>query len=102
MPISDLSKEQIEQYAKESTNWKELMTKCGYTNFGCRTYLKRKLELFKINILHFIRVKSNKRYTDEEIFKENSEYTSMFIIKNKLIKNIIGNMNAQVVNYQNG
>lgn len=66
MAISDLSKEQIEQYAKESTNWKELMTKCGYTNFGCRTYLKKKLELFDINISHFIKTKSSKKYSDEE------------------------------------
>lgn len=85
MPISELSKEQIEQYAKESTNWTELMTKCGYTNFGCRTYLKKKLDILDINIAHFVRVKSNKRYTNEEIFTENSEYTSMAIIKNKLI-----------------
>jgi len=39
MPISDLTKEQLEQYAKESTNCKELMIKCGYTNFGCPRYL---------------------------------------------------------------
>jgi hypothetical protein len=43
MPISDLTKEQFEKYANESSSWKELMTKCGYTNFGCRTYLKKKL-----------------------------------------------------------
>lgn len=86
MPISNLTKEQLEQYVKESTNWKELMTKCGYTNFGCRTYLKKKLEVFNINISHFVRTKNNKRYTNDEIFKENSKYTSMANIKNKLIK----------------
>jgi hypothetical protein len=52
MPISDLSKEQLEQFAKESTNWKELMTKCGYTNFGCRHYLKKKLDILNISISH--------------------------------------------------
>jgi hypothetical protein len=86
MAISDLTKEQIAQYAKESTSWKELMTKCGYTNYGCRFYLKKKLDLYEISISHFTRVKSNKRYTEDEIFKENSEYSSMTNIKKKLIK----------------
>ena len=63
MAISDLTKEQIEQYAKESNNWKELMTKCGYTNFGCTFYIKRKLELFDISVSHFTRGKHNKKYT---------------------------------------
>jgi hypothetical protein len=85
MPISDLSKEQFEQYAKESNNWKELMSKCGYTNFGCRTYLKKKLELFDINISHFTSQSTNKKYSFEDIFKENSTYTTMKCIKNKLI-----------------
>jgi hypothetical protein len=86
MAISDLTKEQLEQYAKYSTNWKEFMTKCGYTNYGCRTYLKKKIEFYDINITHFNVTKSSKRYTNEEIFKENSEYTSISTIKNKLIK----------------
>jgi hypothetical protein len=85
MAISDLSKEQIEQYANESTNWKELMTKCGYTNYGCRSYLKKKLALYNISIEHFSKIKVNRRYTHEEIFKQNSEYSSMVNIKKKLI-----------------
>jgi len=85
MAISDLTKEQIEEYAKESNNWKEFMTKCGYTNFGCTFYIKRKLELFDISVSHFTRGKHNKKYTHEEIFKVNSQYTSMKCIKHKLI-----------------
>lgn len=87
MPISDLSKEQLEQFAKESTNWKELMIKCGYTNLGCRSYLKRKLDNLNISISHFSFNKSQKRYTHDEIFKENSNYASMTNIKKKLINN---------------
>jgi hypothetical protein len=85
MPISNLTRENIEDYARTSTNWKELMKKCGYTNFGCRHYLKKKLELYNISTSHFIKNQFNIRYTDEEIFKENSNYTSMTCIKNKLI-----------------
>lgn len=85
MPISDLTKFQLEQYSKESSNWKELMIKCGYTNLGCRTYLKRKLEICDIDISHFINTRNHKKYTNEEIFKENSEYSTMNGIKNKLI-----------------
>ncbi len=85
MPISDLTKEQLETHARESTNWKELMTKCGYTNYGCRYYLQKKLYMNDISIDHFVKQTSNKRYTDEEIFKENSEYTSMQCVKHKLI-----------------
>ena len=89
MAISDLSKEQIEKYAKESNNWKEFMTKCGYTNFGCRIYLKKKLEEFDIDITHFIATnigKQFKRYSDEEIFKENSKYSATKGIKNRLLR----------------
>jgi hypothetical protein len=85
MSIAKLTKEQLETYAKESNNWKELMDKCGYTNHGCRYYLNKKLYMNDISISHFVKKAPTKRYTDEEIFKENSEYTSMKPIKNKLI-----------------
>ncbi len=85
MAISDLTKEQIECFAKNSTNWKEFMTKCGYTNFGCRKSLLRKIEQFNISISHFIKKQRYAKYSDEEIFKENSEYSSMVSIKVKLI-----------------
>jgi hypothetical protein len=86
MPISDLTQEQLEIYAKESTNWIELMTKCGYTNYGCRFYLKQNLDKYNISISHFIKKKGIKHYSHEEIFKENSEYRSMSCIKKKLIE----------------
>jgi hypothetical protein len=85
MPISNLTKEELEKFAKESTNWKELMTKCGYTNFGCTRYLVRKLNSYDISTSHFVRNKIIKRYTNEEIFIENSKYTSMACIKHKLM-----------------
>jgi hypothetical protein len=86
MAISDLTKEQIEQYAKESTSWKELMTKCGYTNYGCRTYLKKKLELYDISISHFTKTITSKKYSDEELFVENSTYTTTVGIRKRLVK----------------
>ena len=86
MAISDLTKEQFEQYAKESTSWKELMTKCGYTNYGCRTYLKKKLEFYEINISHFTKTTTSKKYSDEELFVENSTYSTSVGIKNRLVK----------------
>lgn len=86
MAISDLTKEQIVEFSKESNSWKEFMIKCGYTNFGCRLYIKRKIELYDIDTAHFTNIKYNKKYSDEEIFKENSQYGSMTRIKNKLIK----------------
>jgi Zn finger protein HypA/HybF involved in hydrogenase expression len=86
MPIADLTKEELALYAKESNNWKELMTKCGYTNYGCRYYLKRKLTTYDISIDHFIKQTSLRHYTTEETFKENSENTNSKPIKNKLIR----------------
>ena len=53
MAISDLSEEQIKTYAKDSKNWKEFMLKCGYTNLGCKQYIKRKIDLFDVDISHF-------------------------------------------------
>jgi hypothetical protein len=86
MPISELTQEQLSEYTKTSYSWKDLMNKCGYTNLGCRTYLKKKLQKFNIDTSHFIKNNKRKRYTDEEIFKENSDYNSMTCIKNRLIK----------------
>ncbi len=85
MAIKDLTKEQIEEYAKKSTNWKEFMTKCGYTNYGCRKYLQKKLDKYNISISHFIKNYCIKYYADEDIFKKNSNYASMTNIKKKLI-----------------
>jgi len=85
MAISDLSEEQFKMFAKESKNWKEFMIKCGYTNLGCRKYIKIKIDKFKVDISHFINIRQNKKYTDEELFKENSEYASMNGIKTRLI-----------------
>jgi hypothetical protein len=86
MAISDLSEEQFKTYARESKNWKEFMLKCGYTNVGCRQYIKKKIELFEIDISHFTNIRRTKKYTDEELFKENSEYSNMVGIKKRLIK----------------
>ena len=85
MAISDLSEEQFKTYARESKNWKEFMIRCGYTNLGCKHYIKRKIELFEIDISHFTSIYVNKKYTDEELFKENSEYCNMRGIKNRLM-----------------
>jgi hypothetical protein len=85
MPISAITKEELETYVKDSTNWKELMDKCGYTNHGCRYYLQKKLYMNDVSIEHFIRKSTNKKYTDDDIFKENSEYTAMDCLKDKLI-----------------
>ena len=87
MTIAQLTKEQIEEYATTSSSWKEFMTKCGYTNYGCRSYLKKKLEIYDIDTSHFTRSLRVKPYTHDEIFKENSEYTSMVSLKYKLINN---------------
>jgi Zn finger protein HypA/HybF involved in hydrogenase expression len=87
MTISDLTKEQIEDFARTSTTWKEFMIKCGYTNLGCRKYILRKIEKYNINISHFTKYHRHVKYTDEEIFKENSEYGQMTRIKYKLINN---------------
>lgn len=37
MTIADLTKEQFEEFVKISTNWKELMIKCGYKNLNTRS-----------------------------------------------------------------
>jgi Zn finger protein HypA/HybF involved in hydrogenase expression len=86
MAISDLSEEQFKTYAIESKNWKEFMIRCGYTNLGSKQYIKRKIELFEIDISHFTNIRRTKKYTDEELFKENSEYSNMVGIKKRLIK----------------
>ena len=87
MTIADLTKEQLQEYVKDSTNWKELMIKCGYKNINTRNNLKRKLETCNISIDHFdYNSKSYKRYNNEEIFIKDSKYASSYGLKDRLVK----------------
>ncbi len=85
MGVDKISKEQLETYVNESTNWKELMIKCGYTNFNNRKTLTKRLELFNISISHFVKKTVIKKYSDEEIFCKDSKFSSTLGIKKRLI-----------------
>ncbi len=41
MTIADLTKEELEEFVKYSTNWKDLMIKCGYKDINTRDNIKR-------------------------------------------------------------
>jgi hypothetical protein len=87
MTIADITKEQLEEYVKLSSNWIEFMIKCGYTNTNNRINIKRKLDLFNINTDHFNNnTVQLKRYTNDIIFIKNSSYKSSTGIKQRLIK----------------
>jgi len=86
MGVDKIDKERLEEYIKSSTNWKELMKKCGYTNFNNRNPLKKRIVLYNLSINHFINNRLNKRYTDEEIFCKDSKYQSSDGIKKRLIE----------------
>jgi 5-methylcytosine-specific restriction endonuclease McrA len=69
--ITTLTKEELEDFTKKSENWKELLEKCGYTNFKDNTSVKKKLNEYNINYTHLpIRTMSNiTKLTKEELLE---------------------------------
>lgn len=87
--IENYNKDYIENLAKKSLNMTELMNKLGYThNSGSsRITVYKYLTENSIDISHFDNSKTIKKYNSLlDIFKENSTYTNIFRLKEKIIK----------------
>lgn len=75
-----------------SKSYNECLRKIGLSHGRSQNdLLKKRCSELKISTEHFTfsNNSSNKRYTLEEIFKENSEYTNMTRIKSKILDNEI-------------
>lgn len=72
--IDNYSKQSLEQIVKTSKSMAELVKKLGYKTTHGKNYetVQKRLEKFNISTEHFIQIKSNKTFTEEEVFCENS------------------------------
>lgn len=71
--IDNFNKEALEKIVKESSSYKEVLSKIGYRTFGGRNTdtLKDRLQKYEIDVSHFCAQKGIKR-TKENVFCENS------------------------------
>ena len=83
-----LSKEEFINIVNQSINMNDLMIKLGYThNSGSsRNTVYKYIIENNIDISHFKTTYKSSRYTLEEIFKENSTYTNIYQLKEKIKK----------------
>lgn len=78
--VDNYSKEQLEQIVKESYNYRQVLTKLGYSNNRGGNYetLKKRIEKYNIDINHFALDNTNKVIrTKENVFCENSTVTQV-------------------------
>lgn len=70
-----------------STNYSELMRKCGYRNTSNRSTITKRIKKLNLSTLHFKKTQTNlfKTIPLDQIFIENSTYNSNQLIKKKLL-----------------
>lgn len=92
--IYNIKDEDFIEIIKNSTNWTEILKKCGYNNIGNNKTVLKRCKKLNIDISHLpsgqgdLRDKGKvfKKYTMEEILIENSEYNNGPFLKKRLIK----------------
>jgi len=92
MTISSIPEENLREYIKDSSTWKEILQKCGYNNCGCSKYLKKRIDDLSIDVSH-IKKKTDStndfvKYKLEDILQCDSTYTSMVRLKFRLVKEL--------------
>jgi hypothetical protein len=93
--IYNIKDEDFIEIIKNSTNWTEILKKCGYNNLGNNKTVLKRCKNLNIDISHLPSGQGDsrhegkvfKKYTMEEILVENSEYTGGGpLLKKRLIK----------------
>jgi hypothetical protein len=91
-----VSKDQLEEFVKESKCWKDLLKLCGYKNFSNNIYVQKKVNKFNFDVSHFEDyTPTPKKYTLDEIFCKNSTYNRGSSLKNHLIKHFNWDLKCQ-------
>lgn len=88
--IYQLSEKEFIEIVKSSKSYNECLKKIGLSHGRSQNdLLKKRCSELEISTEHFTfsNTPSNKKYTLEEIFKENSEYTNMTRMKTKILDN---------------
>lgn len=70
--IWDIPDNEFIKYVKESNYYSDLLRKCGYTNIGNRSTIKKRIKLLNLSIEHFKKYKIPK--------KEKKQLSEIFII----------------------
>lgn len=93
--VNTIPAEEFAAIVAGSKTWTEVARKCGYNNTGNCSIIKKRCAKDNVDTRHLpvghnwaeglVRV-ANKRYTNEEVFVENSTYLNGNQIKNRLYK----------------
>jgi len=87
--IRKISDEDFVDIIKNSITYSESMRKCGINNVGNTRTIKKRIEELNLDISHFSRNydgSSNRTYTNEKVFIENSLYNDRAGIKKRLMR----------------
>jgi len=77
MSVTNISEDLLKSYVASSNTWKEILQKCGYTNYGNNKYIKLLIDKYAIDISHLHQPTSNylrPRYKLQDILVCNSGY----------------------------
>jgi len=91
MSVTNISEDLLKSYVASSNTWKEILQKCGYTNYGNNKYIKLLIDKYAIDISHLHQPTSNylrPRYKLQDILVCNSGYSCMVTLKHRLIKEL--------------
>jgi len=93
MTVHHIPEDEFRTHVLESKTWTELMKRCGYNNCGNTSLVKNRIEHMNIDTSHLpsgqnwaagTEKKVVKKYSLSDILQENSSYTSMTSLKNRL------------------
>ena len=84
--IWDINNDDFIKFVEESNTYISLLRKCGYTNLGNNTIVKKRIILLNLSTDHFVKnvPPANKKIQLSEILVENSTYNCNRDIKKRL------------------
>ena len=81
------SDKEFGEILNKSNNWTHFLKNCGYRNTGNKKSVMRRIKKLNLDYSHLYEWKpQNRKYSDEELFVENSSYTNRKRIKERLKK----------------
>tara|TARA_A100001015_G_scaffold318752_1_gene439576 strand:+ start:3655 stop:4311 length:657 start_codon:yes stop_codon:yes gene_type:complete len=90
--LNTINRSELEEKVKQSKSFNSLLKSFGENNGGYIRMLRYKIKKEQIDTSHFTTSSAKKRYTNKEVFVENSTYNDNNCIKKRLMEfNLIPN-----------
>ena len=83
--IDVIDDETLKTFLHNSINWSEMMISCGYNSWNqkCKAFISNRLDVLGLNTNHF----HENKIPDEEVFVKDSQFTSSWLLKTRLLRN---------------